>query len=231
MSAHPAAVLRFLPPFLPQALSAKHAIVCLSAAALLTATSHTGDAESGPHTPVVTMAPAQEQLPLQGDRPPVPALDADMRKALGYTARRYRVSPEALEPIFVAAQRVAHEAGIDPLLVIAVIGVESSFNPLAASVMGAQGLMQVIPRYHADKLQREAPAGEAATLALFDPVINVRVGTRILQEYIRTSGGITEGLQQYVGAVDDPDQGYAGKVLGELERLETAARRKGDASV
>lgn len=231
MSEHPSAALRHSPPFLPPGSGVQHALACLSAAVLLSATSHLADAESKPALPLVAVGPALEPAPpSQRDPDPVPVLDARMRKALDYTARRYKLSPHALEPIFFAAKRAAHEAGIDPLLVIAVIGVESGFNPLSGSVMGAQGLMQIIPRYHADKLERENQAGEAAKLALFDPVINVRVGTQVLHEYIRASGGVVEGLQQYVGAVDDPDEGYAAKVLAELDRLETAARRKSGAN-
>lgn len=229
MSDHPSAALRHPPAFRPQGSGIQHALACLSAAVLLSATSHLADAESKSQLPLMlaAMPPALEQAPPQRYPEPVPVLDARMRKALDYTARRYKLSPNALEPIFFAAKRAAHEAGLDPLLVIAVIGVESGFNPLSGSVMGAQGLMQVIPRYHADKVHRVNPAGDAAELALFDPVINVRVGTQVLHEYIRASGGIVEGLQQYVGAIDDPDEGYAAKVLAELERLEIAARRKG----
>lgn len=230
MSEHPSAALRPPPSFLPRGSGVQHALACMSAAILLSATSHLADAESKPPLLHAAFHPALEPAPPQPEQAPpkpdqAPALDPGMRKALDYTARRYRLSPHALEPIFFAAKRAAHEAGLDPLLVIAVIGVESGFNPLSGSVMGAQGLMQIIPRYHADKLKREA--GEAAKLALFDPVINVRVGTQVLHEYIRASGGVVEGLQQYVGAVDDPDEGYAAKVLAELDRLETAARRKG----
>lgn len=229
MSDHPSAALRQPPSFLPQGSGIQHALACLSAAVLLSVTSHLADAEGKSQLPLplAAIAPALAQAPPRREPEPVSVLDVRMRKALDYTARRYKVSPHALEPIFFAAERAAHEAGLDPLLVIAVIGVESGFNPLSGSAMGAQGLMQIIPRYHADKLRRVNPAGEAAELALFDPVINVRVGTQVLHEYIRASGGVVEGLQQYVGAVDDPDEGYAAKVLAELERLETAARRKG----
>ncbi|MBS1198422.1 MAG: Lytic transglycosylase, catalytic [Proteobacteria bacterium] len=147
-------------------------------------------------------------------------MDTRLQAALEYSARRYRVSPQALTPIFKAAQENAQEHGLDPLLIISVIAVESSFNPLSESNMGAQGLMQVIPRYHKEKLPTDA--GEAP---LFDPVINVAVGSKVLKEYVRRHGSVTAGLLQFNGSLNDPSQSYAKKVLAVKERMESATRR------
>ena len=81
------------------------------------------------------------------------------------------------------------EVGLDPLLVLAVIAVESRFNPIAESGMGAKGLMQIIPRFHLDKLR--AAGGEDA---VFDPESNILVGARILQEYVYRTGTLDAGL-------------------------------------
>jgi len=170
----------------------------------------------------------QERLALEGDDAGRSAsgqiaesLTPRMQVALDYAARRYRVSAEALQPIFATAEEVAGEYRLDPLLVVAVIAIESRFNPLAESVMGAQGLMQVIPRFHMEKLPPDA-----GRLPLFDPQINVRVGTQTLNEYIRAHGGVAAGLQKFAGAADDPEQAYANKVLAEKERMESAVRRR-----
>ena len=173
--------------------------------------------------------PPEVQATRPSDTPPpsgvtttrrAPLLSATMRRALDHTAKRYRLSPMALEPAFVAAEHSARDFGLDPLLVVAVIGIESGFNPFAESVMGAQGLMQIIPRYHADKLPPEIRNGANAATAFFDPVINVRIGVRALYEFIRDNGDMIEGLQQFAGAPDDPEEAYAAKVLAEVERLE-----------
>lgn len=148
-----------------------------------------------------------------------PRLLPSMRAALNHVSRRYKVSNEALLPIFQTAQHSARELGLDPLLIIAVIGVESSFNPFSQSVVGAQGLMQVMPRFHADKLPDDA--GE---LPFFDPVTNVQVGARVLKESIARNGGLIPGLQQFGGAINDPEQRYSGKVLAEKARLEQAVQ-------
>lgn len=167
---------------------------------------------------------SERELPVAADTQPV-ALDQvrlvpTMQQALHYVARRYRVSHEVLLPIFVTAQDSARELGLDPLLIVAVIGVESGFNPFSQSVVGAQGLMQVMPRFHADKLPDDA--GE---LPFFDPVTNVQVGARILRESIARNGGLIPGLQQFGGASNDPEQRYAGKVMAERQRLEAAIRQ------
>jgi hypothetical protein len=123
-------------------------------------------------------------------------------------------------PVFEAAQTVGRERRVDPLLIIAIIGIESRFNPFAESAFGAKGLMQVIPGYHMDKVPQGA--GEQPFL---DPVTNIQVGVHVLEEAIRWRGGLTAGLQHYGGAPDDPETGYANKVLAEKQRLEQAARR------
>lgn len=144
-----------------------------------------------------------------------------MRAALDYVVQRYRVSAEALLPIFETAQSIGPKRHLDPLLLIAVISVESRFNPFSQSPMGAQGLMQIIPRYHQDKLP-----DAAAEKPFLDPVTNVTIGAQILQESIRRQGGLVAGLQYYAGALDDDEQAYANKVLAEKLRLEQAPRRK-----
>ena len=150
----------------------------------------------------------------------VEALTPHMRSALNYVTRRYRVSQKALLPIFAAAQVTGRERGVDPLLIVAVIGIESGFNPLAESSMGAQGLMQIIPRFHKDKV----PEGSGDN-PLLDPVTNVQVGVHVLQESIRRSGGLIAGLQQYGGSSDTEDA-YASKVLAEKRRLEQVVVRR-----
>lgn len=148
----------------------------------------------------------------------VEVLTPSMRGALDYVTRRYRVSQKALLPIFEAAQLTGREHGLDPLLIVAIIGIESGFNPLAESSMGAQGLMQVIPRFHQDKL----PEGASDT-SFLDPVVNVQVGVLVLQEAIRRRGSLIGGLQQYAGSSDN-EGAYASKVLAEKKRLEQGRR-------
>lgn len=150
------------------------------------------------------------------------AQDADgekYRAVANYVSRRYRIAPETTEVFVGAAQEAGREVGLDPLLIIAVMAVESRFNPVAESVVGAKGLMQVVPRHHMDKLMEHGGAG-----AVLDPTTNIALGARILKEYIRRTGSLEAGLQFYNGALADPSSQYAQKVLAEREKLQQAVR-------
>src|SRR5262249_30864735 len=109
-----------------------------------------------------------------------------------YLSRRFFVAGEATEQMVGAGYHAAREVGLDPLLVLAVISVESSFNPVAESAMGAKGLMQIIPRFHAAKVS--VAGGEEA---LWDPERNIQLGAWILQEYVHRTGTLEAGLQFY----------------------------------
>ena len=149
----------------------------------------------------------------------VTAPDPRHKVLAGYLARKYRVAGDATVDLVGESYAVGRAVCLDPLLILAVISVESRFNPIAESDMGAKGLMQVIPRFHTEKLA--VHGGEEAVL---DPKTNILVGAQILKEYIRLAGGLEAGLQMYNGAADDPSQGYAQKVIAEKQRLEQALR-------
>lgn len=141
------------------------------------------------------------------------------RALANYVSRRYRIAPDVTEVFVGAAHEAGREVGLDPLLILAVMAVESRFNPVAESLVGAKGLMQVVPRHHLDKLMEHGGAG-----AVLDPATNITLGARILKEYIRRTGSLEAGLQFYNGALADPTSQYAQKVLAEKERLEQVLR-------
>lgn len=152
-----------------------------------------------------------------------PAAEAEspQNRALAvYLSRRYKVALDATAQLVGAAHDAGKRLGIDPLLILAVMAVESRFNPIAESVMGAKGLMQVIPKFHQDKLEEHG--GEESVL---DPMTNILVGTRILKDAMRRGGGLMPGLQLYAGAFSDDGQQYAQKVIAEKERMQQSLRR------
>ena len=139
-----------------------------------------------------------------------------------WLSRRYKVAPEPVGRLVQEAWHVGQRAGLDPTLILAVMAVESSFNPFAQSPVGAQGLMQVMTRIHDDKY--EAFGG---TRAAFDPITNLRVGVQVLKECIARAGGLEGGLRHYVGAGNlNEDGGYVGKVLAEQLNLRRVADGK-----
>ena len=137
-----------------------------------------------------------------------------------WISRRYKVATEPVGRLVQEAWAIGQRAGLAPTLILAVMGVESSFNPFAQSPAGAQGLMQVLTRVHDDKY---SPFG--GLHAAFDPLTNLRVGVQVLKECIQRAGSLEDGLRHYVGASQLPDDGgYAAKVLAEHELLERVAR-------
>jgi hypothetical protein len=132
-----------------------------------------------------------------------------------WLARRYSVAPEPISRLVQEAWTVGQRAKVEPTLILAIMAIESRFNPFAQSAVGAQGLMQVMTRVHDDKY--EAFGG---TLAAFDPVTNLRVGVQVLKECIQRAGSLEEGLRYYVGAANLPeDTGYTARVLAEHDLL------------
>lgn len=150
---------------------------------------------------------AADAAPMQAEEPRNRALSE-------FVARRYRVSQDAAFDLVTLAHSAGRQLHLDPLLIIAVIAVESRFNPIAESRAGAKGLMQIIPKYHGDKL--EEFGGEQA---VFEPAANIHVGARILKEYLRRTGSLGIALQMYAGALADDEDQYTRKVLNERHRL------------
>lgn len=132
-----------------------------------------------------------------------------------WLSKKYRVAAEPLSVLVAEAFDLGKKTKLDPTLILAIMAVESSFNPFAQSQVGAQGLMQVMTRVHGEKYE-----SAGGTLTAFDPVTNMRVGVKVLQECIARAGSLEGGLRYYVGAANlNDDGGYAGKVLAEHERL------------
>ena len=132
-----------------------------------------------------------------------------------WLARKYGVAPEPLSVLVSEAFEIGAKAKLDPTLILAIMAIESGFNPFAQSPVGAQGLMQVMTKVHSDKYENFG-----GKLAAFDPVTNLRVGVKVLQECIKRAGSIEGGLKFYVGAANmENDGGYASKVLAEHARL------------
>lgn len=151
---------------------------------------------------------------------PAHALPRDQQAAALFLARKYRLAPDGIAAIVREAYDAGRQLRVDPLLILAVMSVESAMNPFAQSHVGAQGLMQVMTSVHSERF--DAFGGPHAAL---DPLVNVRVGAGILKELIDRYGSVEAGLKAYVGAASmTSDSGYGLRVLSERARLESAVK-------
>jgi len=134
--------------------------------------------------------------------------------------KRLRQQPADLrlgDDVTVAAQRILRAVHCEsskhdmlrdrPQLVLAVIDVESAFDPFAVSSAGAVGLMQVMP-FWPNELG-------LSTRDLIDVELNVRMGTSILAYYLdRERGDYHRALGRYNGSLGK--RTYPDLVLGRL---------------
>ncbi|MCD2164040.1 lytic transglycosylase domain-containing protein [Comamonas koreensis] len=182
------------------------------------------------HAPVDDLAVADADASASDDAAMVAAVDRatasnpqqlprNQANVAYWLAKKYRVAPEPLAVLVSEAYLVGKETKLDPTLILAIMAVESSFNPFAQSSVGAQGLMQVMTKIHTDKYEHFG-----GHFAAFDPVTNLRVGVKVLQECIQRAGSLEGGLKYYVGAANLPtDGGYAAKVMAEHFRIKQVA--------
>ncbi|WP_028104052.1 lytic transglycosylase domain-containing protein [Pseudoduganella violaceinigra] len=139
-----------------------------------------------------------------------------------WLSKRYRVAGDATNMLVSTAYLTSREIKVDPLLILAVMAIESGLNPFAESPMGAQGLMQVMSKVHTDKFQEMG-----GVQAALNPVANIRVGAMILRDYVAKGGSVEAGLKSYVGAAAfESDDGYGARVLAEYSRLKQVSEGK-----
>jgi soluble lytic murein transglycosylase-like protein len=175
-----------------------------------------------------SIAPAASAIP--SSKIDLAALDAQFLKGdkerhavANHLASKYRISLAESYQYVKHAVEVANEVNLDPMLLLAVMATESSFNPNAQSRAGAQGLMQVLTRVHTEKFE---PYG--GTVAAFVPEANIRVGALILKACIAKAGSLEAGLRSYLGApnASSGPNSYTYKVIAEREELNEVARNR-----
>ena len=146
----------------------------------------------------------------------------DLNKQQGiivaWVSKKYRVAPEPISALVQAAYELSPEHQIDPILVIAVMAIESNFHPYVQSEYGAQGLMQVVTKIHTARYK-----DYGGNLAAFDPLTNMKVGILVLRDCIKLKGSLEEGLRFYVGGTSENDGGYVQKVFTEYRQLQSVA--------
>ncbi|RFP10512.1 hypothetical protein D0T25_27655 [Duganella sp. BJB488] len=171
-------------------------------------------------TPAAT--PAASTAPLTAEEKALLGTQKQQQWVTSWLSKRYRVAGDAANMLVSTAYLTAREIKLDPLLILAVMAIESGLNPFAESPVGAQGLMQVMSKVHHDKFQEMG-----GLQAALNPVANIRVGSLILKDYVTRGGSVEAGLKIYVGAAAfEHDDGYGSKVLAEYQRLKQVSAGK-----
>lgn len=151
---------------------------------------------------------------------PVVALSEEQALVTRWLSRRYKVSPEPLGALVSEAWAVGDRVQVSPTLLLAVMAIESRFNPFASGTQGGMGLMQIEP-----DAQRQALRPFGGPLAAFDPLTNLRVGARHLQSLIEQSASVEAALELYALATGQPNGvEYVNRVLVEQKQLEAMKR-------
>lgn len=127
-----------------------------------------------------------------------------------FISGRYAIAKEASRFIVFEAYRSAKKHEVDPILVLAIMAKESSFNPISGSSQGALGLMQAMPKAHPEKIEAiENKSGNILNIS-----DNIEVGVLILKEYLKKSNGnVAIALQRYNGNLNDPSKYYTKRVM------------------
>ena len=172
------------------------------------------------HAQIKPISQLTDQIPTSKIDPQ--ALDSNLmgsiqnqRAVADFFEKKYSLDRNKIEEYISNAVVIAKEANIDPVLLLAVISVESNFNPNTKSTAGAEGLMQVMTSVHKDKYALYGGTSDAVK-----PEVNIRVGAYILKYLIASAGSLRNGLKFYVGAANaEDDGGYADKVMAERRRI------------
>lgn len=144
----------------------------------------------------------------------------DEERTADYIRKKYNLTPKLAHSIANSVYSNAEELKLDPMILLGLIHVESTFRPNEVSSSGAMGLMQIIPSWHV-KLILEAKNTFGLSTNLFTPEVNIWVGARIKKQYLNQYGGnLSRALLQYNGSLKDPEKTYYHKVLQSAKSFE-----------
>lgn len=177
--------------------------------------------------PLTTLQKPKENFsqatPLTATTITPPAVDLVQKEEVRYErlvsflSEHYKRPRQQVASIVEETVTHAESENIDPILFLALIATESSFNPNALSPKGAIGLVQVMPRYHTTKINAVTRSGKRPT----DIGENIKMGVAILSEYrAMHNGDMRKALLSYNGSLKDSRGRYASKIMAEHRKLE-----------
>ena len=154
------------------------------------------------------------------------ALTPEQLSLTQWLSRKYHISPEPLAALVTEAWAMGERSQVPPTLILAVIAVESNFNPFAQRSDNNRGLMQI------DSLSQQETLGRfGGPLSVFDPLTNLRVGSRVLQSFIQEKGSIEDGVRAYgQTSPQAADSSYTERILTEHKLLERLIQTRATAA-
>jgi soluble lytic murein transglycosylase-like protein len=152
-------------------------------------------------------------------------LTAEQLAVTRWLSKKYRVSNEPMGAMVAEAWTLGERNQLAPTLILAIMAIESRFNPFASGSQGTVGLMQLELKAHS-----EAFAQFGGTLSAFDPLTNVRVGVRHLQALIAQTATLEEALSLYGASSGQTTEGqYVDRVLSEQKMMEKVTEKQNTA--
>jgi soluble lytic murein transglycosylase-like protein len=149
-------------------------------------------------------------------------LTPDQAAVTRWLSRKYRVSNE---PMVAEAWRLGERSQLPPSLILAIMAVESRFNPFASGSQGNVGLMQLEIKAHAETLGQFG-----GPLSAFDPLTNVRVGVRHLQSLLQQTSSLEEALALYGASSGQAmESQYVDRVRAEQRQLDQVTDKQNTA--
>jgi len=143
-------------------------------------------------------------------------LTPEQLAATRWLSRKYRVSAAPLRALVAEAWTLGGRSQLPPSLILAIMAVQSRFNPFASGNPGQVGLMQIELQAHAEVL-----AQFGGPLSAFDPLANLRLGVRHLQGLIQQTDTQEEALALYGLSSGYTDEGqFVDRVLAEQLLIE-----------
>jgi soluble lytic murein transglycosylase-like protein len=154
-------------------------------------------------------------------------LTAEQLAVTRFLSRKYRVSTEPLSAMVTEAWTVGERSQLAPTLILAIMAIESRFNPFAAGSQGNVGLMQIETQAHAETLGQFG-----GPLSAFDPLTNLRVGVRHLQGLMQQTDTLEEALFLYGSSSGQlMESQYVERVLAEQQLLDNITEKRNTAAL
>jgi len=154
-------------------------------------------------------------------------LTPDQAAVTRWLSRKYRISSEPLGAMVAEAWSLGERSQLPPSLILAIMAIESRFNPFASGSQGNVGLMQLEIKAHAEALGQFG-----GPLSAFDPLTNVRVGVRHLQSLLQQTSSLEEALALYGASSGQAmESQYVDRVLAEQKQLEKVTEKQNTAAL